>query len=192
MSISEFDEGWILGFIEGEGSFTHDLQGGYCPKSGAVYVPRFVVNQTERTTLEFLKTFFGGGHIYVRRYKGKKYWSENKSTRYDYVVRDIGTLEKIRDFCDGKLKHPLKGKQFAEWKKLFHNFVGKDGQRELARTEMNKRWSGPSYREKIRKANKKRWNKEARAKASNAMTKRWADPEERKKILLSRQREYDV
>lgn len=163
MSISEFDKGWIVGFIEGEGSFTHDLQGGYSRKSGALYVPRFVINQTERTTLEFLKAFFGGGHIYTRRYEGKKYWTENKSTRYDYVIRDIATLEKVRDFCEGKLKHSLKRKQFEEWKKLFHNFVGKDGQKEIARAEMKKRWSNPAYRDKVLNALKPFWKPKVRS-----------------------------
>jgi len=176
MSISEFDKGWIIGFIEGEGSFSRDLQGGYVRNDGKlIYVPRFCVNQTNKVPLEFLKSFFGGGHIYTRSYRGKTYWNEKKSTRYDYIVRDIATLEKVRDFCDGKLKHPGKRQQFEEWKKLFKNLVGKEGQREIARAQMNKRWSNPSYREKIRKANRERWTEEERKKASEAMIKRWAD-----------------
>jgi len=186
MSISEFDQGWIIGFIEGEGSFSHDLQGGHVRNDGKlIYVPRFCVNQTNKVPLEFLMSFLGGGHIYTRSYKGKPYWNGKKSTRYDYVVRDVATLEKVRDFCDGKLKHPYKQAQFEEWKKLFKNLIGKEGQKEIARAEMNKRWSNPRYREKIRKAIKKRWTKEERKKASENMVKRWADSEERKKLLLA-------
>jgi len=165
MSLSEFDKGWIVGFIEGEGSFTYDIQGGYVKKNGkSLHVPRFCINQTNKAPLEFLMTFFGGGHIYIRTYRGRHYWSENKATRYDYIVRDIATLEKIKDFCEGKLKHPDKRTQFEEWKKLFLNFVGKEKQREIARQEMKKRWSDPSYRAKVLKALAPFWEHDIRSK----------------------------
>jgi len=177
MSLSEFDEGWILGFIEGEGSFTHDLQGGHLRKHAKpVYVPRFCINQTNKTPLTFLMNFFGGGHVYTRSYRGRNYWNDNKSTRYDYVVRDITTLEKIRGFCDGRLKHPGKRAQFRKWKKLFSNFVGKEGQREIARDQMNKRWESPAYRAKILKALEPFWDSKVR---SELAKKGWKTRRER-------------
>jgi truncated hemoglobin YjbI len=157
---TEFDCGWVIGFIEGEGSFTHD----WVKREGKkVKVPRFTLNQTERSVLEFLQEFFGGGNIYVRNYTGKDYWSHQKSTRYDYVVRDKDTLQKIRDFCEGKLKHPMKKEQFEEWKKLFANIRGKEAQREKAREEMIKRWEDPSYREKVLNAIKPYWDRKVRS-----------------------------
>jgi uncharacterized protein (DUF1919 family) len=98
---TEFDRGWVIGFIEGEGSFTHD---------------------------------------WLRR-EGKK----------------------IRDFCEGKLKHPMKKEQFEEWKKLFANIRGKEAQREKAREEMIKRWEDPSYREKVLNAIKPYWDRKVRS-----------------------------
>jgi hypothetical protein len=189
MSLSEFDRGWIVGFIEGEGSFTFDVQGGRQKKSEVkVLVPRFCINQTNKVPLEFLMGFFGGGHIYRRSFKGKSYWSDRKSTRWDYIVNDIATLKKVRDFCDGNLKHPLKKKQFEKWKMLFNNFLGKEGQRELARSQMNKRWSKPSYRAKMRDAMKNRWDTAERKKQSDRMIQRWADFKEKEKPLLCRER----
>jgi hypothetical protein len=157
---TEFDRGWILGFIEGEGAFTHDIT----RRDGRkVKVPRFCINQTERCVLEFLQKFFGGGNIYVRNYVGKNYWSSRKSTRYDYIVRDKDTLERIRDFCEGRLKHAKKRMQFEEWKKLFVNIRGKEAQRQKAREEMMRRWRDPSYREKVLNALKPYWNREIRS-----------------------------
>ena len=179
MSTSDFDQGWIVGFIEAEGSFTSDLQGGYLKKSGIpVYVPRFSLDQTNRVPLEFLQSFFGGGHIYPRLFEGMR------SMRWDYIVNDIVTLEKVRDFCEGKLKHPLKIRQFAEWKRLFDNFVGKDGQKEIARAEMNRRWSDPSYIKTIQTANKKRWNRTERKRQSERMIAHWKDIRENEGIVM--------
>jgi hypothetical protein len=157
---TEFDRGWILGFIEGEGSFTYDV----ARREGREFkVPRFTLNQTERSVLEILQGFFGGGNIYVRNYVGKDYWSSRKSTRYDYIVRDKETLEKIRDFCEGKLKHPKKKMQFEEWKKLFKNIRGKEVQRQKARQQMIKRWKDPSFRIKVLNALKPYWNRDIRS-----------------------------
>jgi hypothetical protein len=92
---TEFDRGWVIGFIEGEGSFTHD----WVRREGKkVKVPRFTLNQTERSVLEFLQEFFGGGNIYVRNYVGKDYWGYQRSTRYDYIVRGKNTWRKSETF----------------------------------------------------------------------------------------------
>ncbi|GAI06564.1 unnamed protein product, partial [marine sediment metagenome] len=189
---SEFDKGWILGFIEGEASFTNDIQGGRAPKGKEpVHIPRFTVNQTNKTPLEFLMSFFGGGHIYKRNYQGKDYWSSRKSTRYDYFVTDRATLEKVREFCDGKLKHPGKRLQFKRWKKLFSNYVGEEGQKEMARQEMISRWKDPKYREKMRKAHIKRWDDEGRKRMSEALKKLWADPEYREMQKVARRKKHE-
>jgi hypothetical protein len=159
MSTSDFDKGWVIGFIEGEGSFTFDKQGGHPKKNGKItYVPRFCVNQINKEPLEFLKQFFGGGHIYPRAYTEKDYWANN-SPRWDYVVNDIETLKKVRDFCEGKLKHPFKIRDFEEWKLLFKNFYGKEGQRELARAQSIERWKNPIIRANIISSQKAGWVK---------------------------------
>jgi hypothetical protein len=180
MSTSDFDQGWIIGFIEAEGSFTSDLQGGHLKKSGVpVYVPRFSLDQTNRVPLEFLQSFFGGGHIYPRPMKGIM-----RSTRWDYIVNDIATLEKVRDFCEGKLKHPFKIRDFEEWKTLFNNFLGKEGQKELARALMNRRWSKLSYRKKMERAMKKRWTKAERKRQRDRMIEKWKNIRESKELIM--------
>jgi len=175
MSISDFDQGWIIGFIEGEGSFTYDTQGGRPRKNGERrIIPRLFVTQTNSVPLEFIKEFFGGGHIYERYYKEKEY-GRNKSRRWDYIVVDIETLIRVRDFCDGRLKHPLKVIQFEKWKKLFDNHYGKEGQRELARVQMNGRWKDPDYKLKIQNGAKKRWTKEAKIAQREKLINTWAE-----------------
>lgn len=184
MSITDFDKGWMLGFIEGEGSFT------YCSvkrsnNNELVKVPCFTINQIYREPLEYLKSYFNGGKMYIRNYKGKKYWSENKSTRYDYQIRDINTLEKIKIFCEGRLKHPGKIKDFENWKLLFNNFIGEEEHRKNSRIEMNERWKKQSWREKRSTETKKIWNNpEYREKALVGLNRirnsRWT-PEMRKK-----------
>lgn len=171
MSITEFDEGWILGFMEGEGSFTYDHVS-RANNDKPIKIPRFHINQVYREPLEYLKMFFVGGKIYVRNHKGRKYWSENKSTRYDYMIRDSKTLEKLRNFCEGRLKHPGKIEDFKRWKLLFNNFLGEKKHRELSRVEMNKRWSDPKWREK----------------RSADVKKSWANPKYRKKALAGLER----
>ena len=175
MSITEFDEGWILGFIEGEGSFTRQLCGGRIPQGTGKpkYLPSFCLNQVYREPVDYIKNFFGGGRVYVRDYTGKKYWSSKKSIRYDYCIRDRATLEKIRDFCDGRLKHPGKIADLEKWKDLFNNYVGIESQKQLAREEMNRRWATPAYREKMAEARRKRWTPEARKRQSERLKKRW-------------------
>lgn len=177
MSLTDFDQGWIIGFIEGEGSFTYDTQGGRAKKNGEKRpIPRLFVTQTCRTPLEFLREFFGGGHIYRRCYEGKAYWDKYKmSPRYDYIVVDVKTLCKIRDFCEGRLKHPFKIKQFERWKTLFANHYSKEECRELARLEMNERWKDPSYRAKVIKGNMKRWTNDEKVKQSERLTQKWIE-----------------
>ena len=186
MSISEFDKGWIIGFIEGEGSFTFDAQGGRAKKNGEKRpIPRLSVTQTCKAPLEFLQKFFSGGHIYRRSFTGKMYWEKyNNSPRYDYIVNDIETLKRVRDFCEGRLKHPLKIIQFEKWKKLFENHYGREGQKELARQQMIDRWKDPNYRLKVLNGIKNRWTTDEKKKQSDRLTNRWAQLKESGKVQL--------
>ena len=181
MMITQFDKGWILGFIEGEGCFTRQIVGGRPPERDGVptYLPSFTLVQVNEEPLKFVKRFFVGGHIYARNHEGKKYWSIKKSTRYDYCVRDRKTLEKLRVFCDGKLKHPGKIMDFEKWRGLFNNYVGVDGQKEIAREEMVKRWSDPGWRNKMKESHKKRWTPENREKQKERLKKRWKNLKKR-------------
>ncbi|MFQ6020415.1 MAG: LAGLIDADG family homing endonuclease [Candidatus Aenigmatarchaeota archaeon] len=88
---------WILGFIEGDGSFC----------SNNKKYPSFVVFQQDIMSLLFLKKFFNVGSII---YSDKKHgWFYNVCGRNCWP---------IRDFCEGRLILDWRTNQFENWKQL--------------------------------------------------------------------------
>lgn len=57
---------WIVGFVDGEGTFSVNIFRNKTTKLGWQVFPEFVVTQGEknRSALELLRNFFGCGHIY--------------------------------------------------------------------------------------------------------------------------------
>lgn len=88
-------EDWLIGFIEGEGSFTKLGNGRY---------PEFSIFQANRTILESIQNFFNLGKIKLTG--NKRAWQ----------LRITGKekCKQIRDFCEGKLQIECKTKQFEE------------------------------------------------------------------------------
>jgi len=99
--------GWIVGFVDGEGSFLVSIFRSPRAKMGWQVFPEFNVSQTRKdiNLLQELKKFFGCGHIYIHqtRMKKEKEWD----VLYKYCVRARKELkEKIIPFFE---KHPPKG-----------------------------------------------------------------------------------
>lgn len=87
---------WILGFIEGEGSFSTNR--GF---------PRFSLFQNDFVPLVIIRDFFKVGSV---TYKDNKHgW------QYDVYGRNCWP---IRVFCEDRIVSPRKKKQFESWKKL--------------------------------------------------------------------------
>jgi len=96
---------WIVGIVDGEGSFLINIFRSPKAKMGWQVFPEFNVSQSEKdlVILKNLKKFFGCGNIYPQRSKTrKKKWTP----LYKYCVREReGLKEKIIPFFQ---EHPLK------------------------------------------------------------------------------------
>ncbi len=93
---------YIVGFVEGEGTFHIAFYIDRNMKQGIKVIPEFHVNQSylRITTLEQIKAYFDCG--YIKQNHGKN----SRDTTYVYVVRDREELlERIIPFFR---KHPLR------------------------------------------------------------------------------------
>ena len=107
---TDFDSGWTMGFIEGEGSFTvkvikHKRE----TKSGMKYYrypnPAFFLVNKDRTALEKIRNFLGMGKI-------------NRHGNYFHLdIRRKSETLRLVNFLDGKMKSELRAQQFEKWKK---------------------------------------------------------------------------
>ena len=91
--------GWVVGFVDGEGSFLVNIFKSSRAKMGWQVFPEFNITQTKKgiDLLYRLKNFFGCGHIYAHRARNRK---KNKwDPLYKYCVRARAELkEKIIPF----------------------------------------------------------------------------------------------
>ena len=84
--------GWIVGFTDGEGTFSVSLIKNNTTKIGWQVFPEFVITQGEknRVTLENVKEFFKCGNIFINRRQ-----DNHKEPLYRYCVRSIKNLTEI-------------------------------------------------------------------------------------------------
>jgi len=107
---TDFDSGWIIGFIEGEGSFTVNVvEHKRKTKSGMKYYrypnPAFFLVNKDRTALEKIRNFLGMGKI-------------NRHGNYFHLdIRRKSETLRLVNFLDGKMKSELRVQQFEKWKK---------------------------------------------------------------------------
>jgi hypothetical protein len=88
----EFDQGFLVGFIEAEGSFYISNR------------PGFSIAQTKSNILEEIKTAVGLGGIYGGSLQ----------------IGSIAGFEIIIDLCNGNLKLPYRQQQFKKWLSAFN------------------------------------------------------------------------
>ena len=84
--------GWIVGFVDGEGTFSISVFRNVTMKLGWQVFPEFVVTQGKRGLkgLEKVHDFFGCGHIY------RNSRSDNhREDLYRYCVRNLNDLARI-------------------------------------------------------------------------------------------------
>lgn len=89
-------EGWIVGFVDGEGCFSVSIIKNSTTKSGWQIFPEFVVTQGEKSidSLNAIKNYFDCGKIYINRRK-----DNHKENLCRYCVRSIHELrDKIIPF----------------------------------------------------------------------------------------------
>lgn len=109
-NVTDFDRGWIVGFIESGGSFTlsiikHKRE----TKSGVKYYryrnPAFFLVNKDRAMLEKIRDFLGMGKI-------------NRHGDYFHLdIRRKSETLRLAKFLDGKIKSELRAQQFEKWKR---------------------------------------------------------------------------
>ena len=106
-------EGWIVGFVDGEGCFSVSIIKNSTMKNGWQIFSEFVVTQGEKSvkSLQLLKKHFGCGNVYVNRRK-----DNHKENLCRYCVRSIRDLsERIIPFF---MKYKLKTAKKADFKRF--------------------------------------------------------------------------
>ena len=105
--------GWVVGFVDGEGTFSVTIQRNKEMSLGWQVFPEFVVTQGEKSlnALQELKEFFGCGRIYRNRR-----YNNHKEDIFRYCVRRISDIEeKIVPFF---MENPLKTSKVEDFKKF--------------------------------------------------------------------------
>lgn len=80
---------WIVGFVDGEGTFSVSLNRNLTTSSGYQVFPEFVVTQGAKSlhVLQLIQDYFGCGKIYENRR-----YDNHKESLYRYVVRSNSDL----------------------------------------------------------------------------------------------------
>jgi len=110
--------GWIVGFVDGEGTFSVSLIRNNTTKTGWQVFPEFVVTQGAKSkkVLEDIERFFRCGNIFINRRK-----DNHREPLYRYCVRSVkGLTEIIIPFFQQYPLHTAKQKDF----KLFSKIIG--------------------------------------------------------------------
>ena len=106
--------GWIVGFVDGEGTFSVSIIKNSTTSSGWQIFPEFVITQGEKSVdaLKNIQKFFKCGKLYLNtRY------DNHKENLYRYCVRSLQDLEK--NIVPFFLANPLRTAK----KDDFHKFV---------------------------------------------------------------------
>jgi len=104
---------WIVGFTDGEGTFSVSKIKNPTTKSGYQYFPEFVISQGEKSlnALKQIRKYFKCGNIYVNRRN-----DDHRENLYRYCVRSRKDLnEKIIPFFQ---KHKLKTAKIKDFKRF--------------------------------------------------------------------------
>ncbi len=110
-------EGWITGFVDGEGCFSVSIIKNNTTKSGWQIFPEFIITQGEKSlkALKMIKNYFKCGNIFINN----RYDNHNENL-YRFCVRSINDLkEKIIPFFLKNKLLTLKRKDF----KLFSEII---------------------------------------------------------------------
>ena len=106
-------EGWVIGFVDGEGTFSVTIQRNSEMSLGWQAFPEFVVTQGERSlsVLNGLQEFFGCGKVFRNARR-----DNHKEDVFRYCVRSVSELEKkvIPFFRE----HPLRTSKLDDFKKF--------------------------------------------------------------------------
>ncbi len=109
---------WIVGFVDGEGSFLISIFRNKTTKLGWQVFPEFVVTQGAKSykALEEIRKFFGCGRIFINR----RYDNHHEDT-YRFCIRSVADLrEKIVPFFEKYSLRTMKLNDFQKFKKVLN------------------------------------------------------------------------
>jgi len=140
-------EGWIVGFVDGEGCFSITIQKSPNTKLGWQVFPEFVVTQGEKSlsALNTLRKYFKCGRIYVN-----KRYDNHKENLYRYCVRSIVDLKnKIIPFFEDNTLRTAKRGDFEIFKQVmnmieYRQHLSMDGIKAIARLSQKMNRKKPS------------------------------------------------
>ena len=107
---------WIIGFVDGEGSFLISIFRNKTTKSGWQVFPEFVVSQGAKSlnALKMIRKFFRCGAIFINRRH-----DNHHQDIYRYCVRSLKDLiEKIIPFFEKHRLMTAKRKDFIQFKRI--------------------------------------------------------------------------
>ena len=104
---------WIVGFVDGEGTFSISIFKNPTTKSGWQVFPEFVITQGEKSlrALKMVQSFFGIGNIFVNRRH-----DNHRENLYRYCVRSVQDLDEI--IVPFFSNYPLKSAKSADFEKF--------------------------------------------------------------------------
>ena len=108
--------GWIVGFVDGEGTFSVSINKNPTTSSGWQIFPEFVITQGAKSlpALEEIKTFFDCGKLYVNHRN-----DNHREDLYRFCVRTIKDLdEKIVPFFKANPLKTAKQEDFIKFAKI--------------------------------------------------------------------------
>ena len=113
LDLSPITDDWVIGFVEGEGSFTHDRE------HRRYICPAFLIVNTDIGALRNIQRFFGFGDIKEHQKINKLTTPRMRIQSWQYRVAGFKRCTVLRDFFRGRLRTERKLKQFGEWEKLW-------------------------------------------------------------------------
>ncbi len=113
IDIPTITDDWVIGFVEGEGSFTHDRE-----HRRYIY-PAFLIVNTDIGALRNIQRFFGFGDINKHQKINQRITPRMRIQSWQYRVAGFKRCTVLRDFFRNRLRTESKRKQFAEWEKLW-------------------------------------------------------------------------
>jgi len=108
---------WLIGFIEGEGSFLIGIQNKKSYKYGLCVTPRFVItlHQKELSVLKKIKAYFEFGSIYITSMHRQRIRGVKASDQVTFVCQNLCDCLKIKSYLMAEEWHTTKRKDFELW-----------------------------------------------------------------------------
>lgn len=104
---------WIVGFVDGEGTFSISVFKNLTTKLGWQVFPEFVITQGEKSlkALKIVQNYFGVGNIFINRRH-----DNHKEDLYRYCVRSVKDLDEI--IVPFFSNYPLRSAKVSDFEKF--------------------------------------------------------------------------